>query len=101
MQLKKLVDQIARFSHMQRMESDYGEVPADNELQIINSLHYQITKYYPNTKKYLDRYSQKISYQITKTYSVDGDKMNEYGVIIKMTEAFIKKFTDEYPEGLI
>lgn len=101
MQLKKLVDQIARFSHMQRMESEYGEVPADNELQIINSLHHQIKKYYPNTKPYLDMYSQKISYQISKTYNVDGDKMNEYGVIIKMTTSFIEKFTEDYPEGLI
>jgi len=84
------------------MEShNYGEVPADNELQIINSLHHQIRKYYPNTKSYLDRHSQKISYQITKTYNVDGDKMNEYGVIIKMTASFIEQFTEDYPEGLI
>jgi len=101
MSLQKEVDSIARLSRFERMEIDDYSSQSDHVPQILRNLHYKIIQKYPNTKQYLDMYSQKISFHITHTFNVDGDKMNEYGVSIKMTKSFIEKFSEDYPEGMI
>ncbi len=99
MSLNKILKYVERYATKTARQGEEIVVPADNKPFIVSLLKNRMNLHYPTCT--IDNNSQYLDFTLNKSYSIDGDMMNEYKVKIIMSTDFISYFTEHYPEGLI
>ena len=99
MKLKKVLDYVETTCSQTFLKIETYQKHGDNKDYTFRLLKKRIEDNFPQIS--IDKTTQKIDFQLNRTYNYDGDEVHEYNTIISMSKDFMKEFTEKYPEVLI